>query len=98
MNSRKYLILAILPLLFTSCATEKEASFSIPQKEKLILSVQELFNIYLGEKKWVKCLKCLRVLKQELPRKVYDEYHQMMLYVTKSLGVMKYHYKAKEIV
>lgn len=71
---------------------------SIPQKEKLILSVQELFNIYLGEKKWVKCLKCLRMLKQELPRKVYDEYHQMMLYVTKSLGVMKYHYKAKEIV
>ena len=50
MNSRKYLALAILPLLFTSCATEKEAIVSIPQKESIQVGSGEVSknNSYIG--------------------------------------------------
>ncbi len=50
MNSRKYLALVILPLIFTSCATEKEASFSIPQKESIQVGSGEVTknSSYIG--------------------------------------------------
>ena len=57
----------------------------------------ELFNIYLAEKLWVKAIKILRLWKRNKANKTYVEKWNMLYYLLKMQGQTKYQRKLEEL-